>query len=229
MTSLYQRIQAAFQTTNGAEIARKLGFEKQNIYAWRDGRNLPTTETVLKIYEYTGISLHWLLTGEGEIYPTRNVTNVPKKLAPGKTVRNTAPAPEQNPETGVPTAEHRLQSVPLRGTISHQQIVQEDLRVLVPFSLVEKDSVLFKIEGDDLAAEGLHDGDLLIARPAKNGDSDGKIVIAMLSGKTIVRHFSGTEKLALLSPVEGSRPVIKAPLNSVEVQYVVTSITRSFQ
>lgn len=228
MTSIYQRIQEAFGTTNHSEIGRILGYEKQNIYKWRDGKSLPPTKTLLKIYEYTNCSLHWLLTGEGEMYPTRNVTTVPRKLAPGKTVRNTAPAPEQNPETGIPTAEHKLQSIPLLGAITNQQIVQEDSRVLVPFSLVEKDSVLFRIEGDNLAAEGLYDGDLLIACPAK-GKHEGKIVIALLDGKIAVRHFSTTKTLALLSPVEGNRPVIKAPLKSVEVKYVVTSITRSFQ
>ncbi len=79
-----------------------------------------------------------------------------------------------------------------------------------------------------MAAEGLHHGDVLIACPAV-GDVEGKIVIALLSGKVIIRHFSKTKKLALLSPIEGHQPVIKAQINSVEVKYVVTSITRSFQ
>lgn len=228
MTLIYQRIQEAFGTTSHTEIGRILGYEKQNIYKWRDGRSLPPTKTLLKIYELTNCSLHWLLTGEGEKFVSRNVTTVPKKLAPGKTAVDTSPAPELIPDTGFPTAAHRLQSIPLHGAITGQQIAQEDAYVLVPLSLVETDSVLFKIQGNDLAAEGLHDGDLLIARPAK-GHHEGKIVIALLDGKTIVRHFSTTKKLALLSPIEGQQPVIKAPINSVEVQYVVTSITRSFQ
>lgn len=100
--------------------------------------------------------------------------------------------------------------------------------MLVPSILVESNSVLFKIEGDDLATEGLHDGDVLIACPAA-GDVEGKIVIALLSGKVIIRHYSTTKKLALLSPIEGQQPVIKAPIDSVQVKYVVTSFTRSFQ
>ena len=202
--------------------------ERQTLYRWRDGRNIPSFENLAQITKCTNVSLHWLLIGEGEKFVTRNVTNVPKKLAPAKPAVDTATAPEQNPDTGIPTAQHKLKSLPLRGTIRNQQIVQEDSRVLVPLSLVETDSVLFQIEGDDLAAEGLHNGDLLIACPA-NGDGEGKIVIAMLTGKVIIRHYSTTKKLALLSPVEGPQPVIKAPIKSVEVRYVVTSITRSFQ
>lgn len=229
MTPFFKRLQEIFGTDNTAEIARQLGLERQTLYRWRDGRNIPSFENLAQITKCTNVSLHWLLIGEGEKFVSKNVTNVPKKLAPAKTPVDTARAPEQNPDTGLPTAQHRLQSIPLHGTITGQQIVQEDACVLVPLSLVSTDSVLFKIDGDDLASEGLHDGDLLIARPAAKGDGEGKIVIAQVLGKVIVRHYSATKKLALLSPIEGQRPVVKVPINSVEVKYVVTSITRSFQ
>lgn len=228
MTSLYKRIQEAFGTTNGAEIGRQLGFEKQNVYAWRDGRGMPTTETILKIYECTGISLHWLLTGEGEKFAKKSVTNVTKSLDSKLSLVDTAPAPILIPGTGYPTAQHQLKLVPLQGTITNQQIVQEESHVLVPAVLVDGDSVLFKIEGDDLTAEGLHNGDILIAKPATS-DLEGKIVMAVFAGNVIIRHYTTTSKLALLSPIEGNRPVIKASINSVEVKYVITSITRSFK
>lgn len=81
MKSIYDRIQEAFGITNSAEIARKLGYGKHLAYKWRDGEALPTTETVIKVYELTGVSLHWLLTGEGEKYSTSAVTNVTKSIA----------------------------------------------------------------------------------------------------------------------------------------------------
>jgi SOS-response transcriptional repressor LexA len=131
-------------------------------------------------------------------------------------------------ETGFPTSQHQLQLVPLRGTIADQLVVQEYSSVLVPSSFVGEGSVLFKIEGDDLAAEGLHDGDVLISQPAA-GDVEGKIVIAIHAGNVFIRHYSTTKRLGLLSPIEGQHPVIKAPFNSIEVKYMVTSITRSFE
>ncbi|HEX9005424.1 MAG TPA: helix-turn-helix domain-containing protein [Blastocatellia bacterium] len=228
MTSLYKRIQEAFGTTNGAEIGRQLGFEKQNVYAWRDGRGMPTTETILKIYECTGISLHWLLTGEGEKFVKKSVTNVTKMLDSSLTLVDTAPAPILIPEHRQPTGQHQLKLVPLLGTISNQRIVKEESHVLVPNSLVDEASVLFRIEGDDLTEEGLHDGDILIASPATE-DVEGKIVYAIHAGNVFIRHYTTTSKLALLSPIEGNRPVIKASINSIEIKYVITSITRSFK
>lgn len=231
MTSIFKRIQEAFGTTNSAEIARQLGFERQNVYRWRDGRGLPTTEALLKIHQCTEISLHWLLTGEGEKYVGKSGTFVPKKLALVESAVDTAPAPAlMIPEIGQPTGQHRLKLVPLLGTISNQRIVEEKSSVLVPNSLVEDASVLLKIQGEDLREEGLQDGDILIARPVtEETEAEGKIVVAVHAGNTFIRHYTKTKKLGLLSPIEGTAPVIKAPTDGIEIKYVVTSITRSFK
>lgn len=175
------------------------------------------------------MSLHWLLTGEGEIYVGTSGTFVPKKLALAESAVDTAPAPALIPEIGQPTGQHRLKLVSLLGTISNQRIVEEKSSVLVPNSLVYDASVLLRIEGDDLAEEGLQDGDILIAKPISETEAEGKIVVAVHAGKTFIRHYTKTKKLALLSPIEGTRPVIKAMAGSIEIKYVVTSITRSFK
>jgi len=222
----FQRVCEALGTDNVQQIANKTGIKKQSVYLWQKG-GWPSLDNLGLIAESSSTSLHWLLTGKGEKYLGECGTTVAKKLAPGERLVDTAPAPILIPEIGLPTAPHQLQLAPLQGTISGQKIVGEESRVLVPGSLVDEASVLFRIEGDDLAAEGLHDGDILIARPAA-GDVEGKVVIALVASKVLVRHYTTTKKLALLSPIEGNRPVIKAPVNSVEVKYIVTSITRSF-
>lgn len=65
MTELFNRIVEAFGTSNGAEIGRKLKVSKNLVYRWRDGDGIPTSETFLKIFECTGVSLHWLMVGDG--------------------------------------------------------------------------------------------------------------------------------------------------------------------
>lgn len=65
MTKFFQRLVEAFGTDNSAEIARQLNLERQAVYRWRDGKNIPSIETLLLISEKTGTSLHWLITGQG--------------------------------------------------------------------------------------------------------------------------------------------------------------------
>lgn len=204
-----------------------LGISEQAVSHWKSGATTPSFETVAQVSNLTGASIHWLFTGDGEKYVGQGSQSFPKQLALNASPDDTAPAP-LIPEMGYPTAQHKIVDFPLRGAISGQKIEHEVSRVLVPSNLVSANSILFKIKGDNLAAEGLHEGDVLIARPA-NGDADGKIVIATLDGKTIVRHLSVTKKLALLSPIEGNRPVIKSALADLTINFVVTSIARSFE
>ena len=225
-TGFFQRVCEALETENVQQIADRTKVKKQSVYLWQKG-GWPSLETLGLIADSSNTSLHWLLTGKGEKYLTRNEQRRPKQLALNASPDDTAPAP-LIPEMGYPTAQHKIVDFPLRGAISGQTIEHEVSRVLVPSNLVSANSILFKIKGDNLAAEGLHEGDVLIARPA-NGDADGKIVIATLDGKTIVRHLSVTKKLALLSPIEGNRPVIKSALADLTINFVVTSIARSFE
>ena len=63
-TSLWERIQEAFGVRGPTEIASKLGFTKQAVYKWQNGE-IPGLETLTKIAATSGVSLHWLVTGEG--------------------------------------------------------------------------------------------------------------------------------------------------------------------
>ncbi len=62
--AVWKRILDAFGQKKPPEIARTLGIEKQAVYKWRDG-GIPGLDTLTKICASTGVSLHWLLYGEG--------------------------------------------------------------------------------------------------------------------------------------------------------------------
>ena len=79
-------------------------------------------------------------------------------------------------------------------------------------------------------AEGLRDGDVILARDAKGEDVEGKIVIAEIAdGKMIIRRYHKAGTLIHFSAPEGKRPVIRLPEEDVEVRFVVTSMTRAFE
>jgi hypothetical protein len=145
---------------------------------------------------------------------------------------DTAPAPELIPGIELPKARLNYRYSLCSNDLSQQSTdrsAQGVAQSLVLGIFVDDDSVLFKIEGKGLTAEGLHDGDLLLAKPAK-GNVEGKIMIALYDKtKVLIRrcHTSGT--LAHFSAVQGPLPDLRIPIEPVDVKYVVTSITRSFQ
>jgi len=232
VTELFQRITEALGTDNGAEIGRMVKLSKQNVYRWRDGEGVPTTETLLNIYKLSGISLHWVLTGEGEKYPSNVVTNVTKSLVRDEENLDTPPA--QNKQT---TKLTRLASSPIHtreipvtavlSTSKQQLVSKEGQSVSIPKALVDEDSELIQVEGDDLESEGLRNGDMLIVRPA-NGHNDGKLVVAELNGQIIVRKIEERGDWLLLSSPEGDGEIYRVPASKVAIKYEVTSVIHNF-
>lgn len=63
----FNRVLEALGAKNGAEMARKLGLTKSTTHSWKDGR-IPELSMIAEIVnrsEILGLSLHWLLTGQG--------------------------------------------------------------------------------------------------------------------------------------------------------------------
>lgn len=61
---VYLRITEALGTEKVKEIEDLLGVTKSSIYDWRSGGSI-SFDSLYKISDKTGCSLHWLLTGEG--------------------------------------------------------------------------------------------------------------------------------------------------------------------
>lgn len=231
-SDFYKRLVSVFGTDNGAEIARKLKVERQTIYKWRDGK-LPSRTQLLKISQLTGKSTQWLLP-EKEMFTSlsdKDDSGI-KSLAHGTGSEDTANEKLTTRSIETPMEPDDV-SVPLTGTISAdtQQIVRnkESLTVKVPNFLVDSDQFQFQIEGNGWSQEGLHDGDLLLATKP-NGALEGRIVIAQLPNeKIIVRRYRQVGSMVHFAPIEGRRPVIRAPEDEIRIEYIVTIITRSVE
>lgn len=228
-SDFYKRLVSVFGTNNGAEIARKLKVERQTVYKWRDGK-FPSRSQLINISRITGKSTQWLLP-EFTSISTEDDSSI-KSLARGTTSADTGSEQLTARSIETPTEPDDV-SVPLTGTISAdtQRIVRlkESLTVKVPNYLADSDQFQFQIEGNGWSLEGLHDGDLLLATKP-NGALDGRIVIAQLPNeKIIVRRYRKVGSMVHFAPIEGRRPVIRAPEDEIRIEYIVTIITRSVE
>ena len=64
-----RRIVEAFAYAPDREIALLLKTSRAEVEAITEGSELPSPEILLSVYRTTGVSIHWLLTGEGSIRP----------------------------------------------------------------------------------------------------------------------------------------------------------------
>lgn len=214
------------------QIAETLKVTPGAVSQWRKDGDV-SLAILLKTSKLGNVSIHWLQTGEGEKFVSKNVTDVTKSLALKPGSEDTARVTQETASGHLSAIGQELQSVPLVGMISagSRQIVhhKEKRQVLVPGILVRKDSLLFWIDGNELAEEGLRDGDVVVVRDA-DGEVEGKIVIALIDGDAvIIRRYRKKGSLIHFSAIEGKCPVIRIPEESVTVKYVVTSITRPFE
>lgn len=63
-----RRIIEAFNYQPDAEIAFILKTSCTTVKSYTENEELPTVEMLLSIHKMTGVSIHWLLTGEGTKY-----------------------------------------------------------------------------------------------------------------------------------------------------------------
>jgi hypothetical protein len=63
--SVGRRIVEAFNYHPDSEIAFLLKTNSKTVKSFTEGEELPATQILLSIHKITGVSIHWLLTGEG--------------------------------------------------------------------------------------------------------------------------------------------------------------------
>lgn len=62
------RLADTFRGLKQRDIARKLLTTETTVAPYLKGDRLPTTEMLLQIHRASGVSIHWLLTGQGAKY-----------------------------------------------------------------------------------------------------------------------------------------------------------------
>lgn len=229
---MFNRICEALGVTKASEVAEQLGITDGSVSQWKKTGKI-ALKTFIRVSELSNASIHWLVTGEGERFVKNTGESKNKSVAPDKTAEDTA---SRSDTTHLPRLQTEIVivDVPLIGTISasRQSLVlsKEPSQVKVPSILAHKDSVIFRVEGSEWAAEGLHDGDLVIARRPDGKPLQDRIVIARLnSSRVAIGHYHKSGHLVHFSALQGEHPPIRIPETEIEVDYVVTSITRAFE
>jgi len=223
--TIYQRILEVTDSPKAVKLSKMLNVSEQTISQYKNKASFPSIETVARASELSGASIHWLLTGEGEKFVDGNVINPTNLLVSSTRGVDTSPAQSTTIHSG------SQQATQLHATINSitQQMhpSKEAVSVLIPSVLLSPDLVLFKIEGDGWADEGLRDGDLLLAKPVSGNVAAGP-VIARVNGHSIVRRYDASGSDVLLSALEGNHPVYRLPGSSVVVEFEVFSFIHNY-
>ncbi|HEX4951041.1 MAG TPA: helix-turn-helix domain-containing protein [Blastocatellia bacterium] len=72
LASIRQRVLSAYNVPDLGELARRVEISYQKLQHYFIGRTQISTDLLLRLSADTHVSIHWLLTGEGEKYPGIN-------------------------------------------------------------------------------------------------------------------------------------------------------------
>jgi len=219
VASIYERIVEVLGTDNGAEIGRMIGVERQSVYRWRDADTVPSRKHIDKIIKCSGVTLDWLMTGEGAKYPTKIQKSV--ELTAG-TKR------EGNDQFSIlapsPLQFHSLSIV--------AELVNNQLNKLsghtmnIPKQLGSEKSVLILVQTDDWQAEGIRPGDLIVAEVPNGQSLNGRTVIAVCDGRAIIRKFEQRGQLGCFTSLLFGTP-FSFPMESIELAYLVIAVVHN--
>lgn len=143
-----------------ATLAAKVDVATRTLQRWEKGEQVPDSNYLLRLARYTGVRAEWLLTGEGEMYPTLSPKGKIIPLRKEETLRKIS-------LIDIPL----LSSVPAGRTVAmfHPEHVE---RYVTVDNVKDPTAFALIVKGNSMAPK-IEDGDIVVVSPqqeVRNGD-----------------------------------------------------------
>lgn len=163
-----------------ATLAEKVGVVARTLQRWEKGEQVPDSISLTKIARVTGVHPHWLLTGEGDMYPSAPAA--PTNVFPLNATTRRAPRLRNLPlVSAVPAGKLAMNFPP---DYVDDYITVEDVKDAQAFAL--------RVKGNSMAPR-IEDGDTVIVSPAQEPRS-GDICVVRVNGEDTLKKvkFEGS-------------------------------------
>ncbi|HWE35622.1 MAG TPA: S24 family peptidase [Isosphaeraceae bacterium] len=194
-----------FGDRGGPTVARRLGLPIRTWYNYEAGVTVPA-EVLLRFVELTNVEPLWLLDGRGPKFRSQAAPTAAEDDTVSGLLRAALRRLEQARAEGpcVPAVARRAGAEPASDAVgpngeegatapSWYERVRDEWRGAL------RDGRCVRIEGDDMAPIIADGGTVVIAAEAEGPDElDGRLVLARVEGREVVRWFRRSGRFALL-------------------------------
>ncbi len=155
-----------------ATLAEKVGIATRTLQRWEKGDQIPDGISITKIAKTTNVHPHWLLTGEGEMYPT------PSRPP------NVFPLPMANSKREKLVDLPLISSVPAGkvATMFHPDYVDEYVTV---DDVKDPQAFALKVKGNSMSPR-IEDGDVVVVSPSAE-THNGDIAVVRVDGEDTLK------------------------------------------
>ncbi len=187
-TTLAQRIKQArlSKAWEQSRFAARLDIATRTVQRWEKGEQVPDSNYLMRIAKYSGVSPHWLLTGDGEMFP--------KPEEEGKVLQ-------------LPTSRYRkveLMSLPLLSSVPggapsmifHPDYVEKYISV---DDVNDSQAFALEVKGNSMAPR-IEDGDIIVVSPKMEARS-GDICVVRVNEEDTVKRVKIEEQTIYLLPL----------------------------
>lgn len=186
--SIAQRIRQARaqKEMDQAKLAAKLDVATRTVQRWEKGEQVPDSNYLMRIAKVTGVAPHWLLTGDGEMFPAKPLDTKILSLPTGRYKRV------------------ELVSLPLLSSVPggapslmfHPDYVEKYITV---DDIKDSNAFALEVKGSSMAPR-IEDGDIIVVSPkleARTGD----ICVVRVSDEDTVKRIKIEDQFLHLIPL----------------------------
>lgn len=213
-STLGQRIREARQAKgmDQAKLSARLDIATRTLQRWEKGEQVPDSNYLMRIAKHTGVSPHWLLTAEGEMYA--------RAQEPGKVLQ-------------LPTSRYKkvdLVSLPLLSSVpggAPSMIFHPDYveRYISVDDVRDSQAFALEVKGNSMAPR-IEDGDIIVVSPrlqAKSGD----ICVVRINDEDTVKRVKIEDHTIYLIPLNPDYEPMAVKKKDVTFVWKVVKVIKS--
>lgn len=194
------------------EFSKKLGVNPSAISQMESGKNNPSTENLIQIWKLFDADLHWLLTGEGDMYCINKRDNAAFKTKSWQTLQDMLNSRlEEIAQAKVDLVDSSVMTIPVSGEIAAGPPVESNLPHADTIAIRKgqiKGSpgnfISLRVNGHSMEPSLYHD-DIVIINQCNDWEK--------LSGRICAVRIDGSITLKMMNLDMESKTVLLMPLN----------------
>jgi repressor LexA len=212
--SIAQRIRQARtkKEFDQAKLAAKLDVATRTVQRWEKGDQVPDSNYLMRIAKVTGVTPHWLLTGEGDLY---------------------AKSPAESKVIPLPTARYKrveLVSLPLLSSVPggapslmfHPDYVEKYITV---DDIKDVNAFALEVKGNSMAPR-IEDGDIIVVSPKQEART-GDICVVRVNDEDTVKRVKVEDQYLHLIPLNPEYEPMMVKKKDVTFLWRVVKVIKS--
>jgi len=213
-STIAQRIHEArlSKQLDQAELAAKIDIATRTVQRWEKGEQVPDSNYLMRIAKATGVAAHWLLSGEGEMFPTdQNRINI-------------LPLPTSRYKKVDLVSLPLLASVPA-GALSQRFHSDQAERFITVDDVRDPNAFALEVKGNSMSPR-IENGDIIVVTPKLEVKS-GDICVVRVDEEDTVKRIKIDEQFVHLIPLNTEYEPMVVRKKDVTFMWRVVKVIKS--